>query len=225
MFEMKHQFLYGAFAILFILASLTYVGYISPQAFVNQWWGQRYSYEEVQQGIRFVSNEAKPSVLLNELAKAPSFVLVAHASALTEDQYNAYWTQALVQQQIVLVGHDRLTLIIVKVFDKVNGAWKGCQTDFATAQQNEFISIAACQQLIDTQNSAVIETVFPDASLSAPIVEVTSQKITLRPVKGIDIPGVNFLLLRAMYSDAGQLIDLANGFVEDNNAISADANN
>lgn len=221
---MKHQFLYGVFAVLFILASLTYVGYISPQAFVNQWWGQHYEFEESQQGIRFVSNEAKASTLLQDLSKAPSFVLVAHASNEINDQYNAYWTQALVQQQIVLAGYERLTLVIVKVFDKVNGTWKGCQTDFATAQQNEFISIAACQQLIDTQNSAVIEVVFPDASLSAPIVEVTSQKITLRPVKGTDIPGVNFLVLRAMFPDAQALIDLANGFVEDNNAISNTSN-
>ncbi len=221
---MKHQFLYGLFALLFIVASLTYVGYISPQAFVNQWWGQRFSFEETQQGIRFVSNEAKPSTLVAGLAEAPSFVLVMHASETLEDQYNAYWTQALVQQQIVLVGHDRLTLIAIKVFDKVNGTWKGCQTDFATAKQNEFISIAACQQLMDTQNSAVIEVLFPDASLSAPIVEVTSRKISIRPVKGTDIPGVNFLLMRSMFSDAEELIGLANAFVEDNNSLSPGAN-
>jgi hypothetical protein len=210
----KHSFLYGLFALLFILATLTYIGYISPSQFVQDVFGTHYKYEESQQGIRFVSNEGKPTALLQQLAQANSFVLVPHASASIADGYNAYWTQALVQQEIVLGGHQKNALIATKVFDEQNGTWKGCQTDYATAKQNQFISVSECQGLLDTPHSAVIEIEFPDAHLRAPIVEITSQKITIRPVLGKDIPGVNFLLMRAMFSDSEQLIGAANEVVK-----------
>lgn len=211
---MKNHFLYGLFALLFVVATLTYIGFISPSAFLQDIFGKRYAFEESQQGIRFVTDlDKKPSELLAEAATHKSFILSPAASESVEEGYNVYWTQALVQQQIVLGGNGKVTLVLVRVFDKVNGEWTSCQTDYATSEQSQTIGLEECRQLLNSPDSILIEVHFPDEELRAPIVEVSPNKITLNPVLARDIPGVNFLLMRSMFLNAERLIGASNQIV------------
>ena len=199
---------------LFVLATLTYIGFISPGKFVQDIFSKRYAFEENQQGIRFVSDLGKPSELLTELSNQKSFILSPAASATASEGYNGFWTQALVQQQITFSGNGKVTLVVVRIFDQVNGAWKSCQTDYATGEQSQNIGLAECQQLLASPNSILVEVNFPDSGLRAPVVEISPQKVSLTPVLARDIPGVNFLLMRAMFPNAGDLIGAANQIVE-----------
>lgn len=211
---MKNAFLYGIFALLLVMAAFFYVNKVSPVEFVNGLFSKQYAYNESQQGIIFASNVAPPTEIVQGMAQKDSFVL-SPSMVVSQSSLNSFVSQALVQQQIVLGGHQKVTTIVVRVYDQPHGKWLGCQTDYGTAKQNEFIPVADCLPLLEPGNSILVNIEFPNPSLSVPFIELTENSIALFPVDESDIPGVNYLLLRALFSDADALIGQANQTIVD----------
>jgi hypothetical protein len=210
---MKNRFLYGLFGVLFVAALLVYIGFVSPQNVLDGLFNKGYAYSESQQGIKFVSNEAVPSVILEQISGKPSFILSPYM--FDSGELNTFMSQALVQQQIVFTGHQKLTTALIFVHNS-SGDWVGCQTDFGTADQSTFITKEECREFLDSSSAVLIEILLPDETLSQPIVEISSKKITIAPKLASDVPGVNFLLMRSLYSDAEDLIGVANSLVDQN---------
>ncbi len=208
---MRNAKLYLVFVLLFGVAVVAYVGGVTPQSAWNALFSQGYKYAEAQEGVLFASNEAKPSELLPLLAQGQSFIL-SPMMTVGNSALNGYASQGLIQQQIVLAGHRKITTTVIQTYDASHpsSTWQGCQTDFGTAKDNEFVSVEECTTLLRAQNSIVIETLFPNPSLFRPTVEISSNKIVIKPVSAGDIPGVNFLVMRALFSDAEELIQLTN---------------
>ncbi len=209
---MKNTALYFLFALLLVGAAFAYVNKVTPQRFVEDLFSKPYAYKVSQQGVLFASNEASPPELLTGYASVDSFILspqmVSQSGTL-----NSFVSQALVQQQIVLAGHRKVTTTVIRVYDAPNGKWIGCQTDYGTARQNEFVSVDACQSLLTSPRSVTITIAFPDSARSSPLIELSSPAITIFPVNETEIPGVNFLLLRSIYPDASTLIGGANSIL------------
>ncbi|MFH0970058.1 MAG: hypothetical protein V1776_01205 [Candidatus Diapherotrites archaeon] len=206
---MRNAPLYFLFVLLFALAFYFSVTQTSPSDLWDSFFENSYSHTESQQGIIFASNDAIPSVILATIAQKNSFVL-SPVGLKGSASLNKEVADALIQQQIVLGGHQKLTQTILRVYDTVDGNWIGCQTDFGTGKESEFISLEECNALLHTTNAITIRIAFPDAERKQPLVEVTPTTITIFPVLESDIPGVNFLLMRSLYADAPDLIGLVN---------------
>ena len=215
---MRNVKLYLVFVVLFVFAAGAYLSGVTPSNVWNSLFSQGYVYSESQQGISFVSNEAKPSELASLLASKQSFIL-SPRMVLGNSPLNTAAAEMLIQDQIVLGGHGKSTLTVIRVFenDSPNAKLVSCQTDYGSAKDNETVSPDECARLLDTQNSVVLELDFPRATNSRPIVEMSSTRVTLKPVKASDVSGVNFLFLRALFSDAEDLIDAANTTVSSTN--------
>ncbi len=211
---MRNAPLYGLFALLFGFALVLSVTQTSPSELWGSLFSKTYAHTESQQGILFVSDAGTPSEVLSALALKETFIL-SPIGVSGNLPLNSWVAEALIQQQIVFGGHQKLTQTIVRVYDSPTGTWLGCQTDFGTATQSTFIKVPECSSLLSTTNAVTLSIAFPDASRAQPLVEVTPSSITIYPVVENDIPGVNFLLMRALYSDAETLIGLANETVED----------
>ncbi len=211
---MRNLKLYAVFVVLFGLAAFVFFSGVTPSGVWNSLFSQGYAYSESQQGILFASNEAAPTTILVALASAQSFIL-SPRMVLGNSPLNTAAANMLVQDQIVLGGHQKSTLTVIRVFENStpNAKLVSCQTDFGSAKDNEAISVEECAVLLDTQNSVVLELDFPNAQQARPIVELSSNRVAIKPVKDTDVSGVNFLFLRAMYPDAEKLIDAANSTV------------
>ena len=210
---MRNTRLYAVFAVFFLAAILGYsLGY-TPQSIWSSLFSTHYTYTESQQGIVFASNDAPIGEILLVLRNTDSFIL-SPTGIQKEGEWNAWVSQALIQQQIVLTGHQKVTTTLIRVFDQLHGQWVGCQTDYGTGRQSAFISVNECQALLSVAHSVILEIAFPDPQKTAPVVELAPNKITIFPVKASDVPGVNFLLMRALYADAEGLIAVANQIVE-----------
>lgn len=208
---MRNAKLYAIFVVLFGLAAIAYLSGVTPQGVLNALFSQGYTYTESSQGVLFGSNEAVPTELLGVLAAKQSFIL-SPRMVLGNSALNTAAANLLIQDQIVLGGHQKTTLTVIRVFE--NGSpsakWVSCQTDYGSAQGNENISVEECSKLLDTKNSVILELDFPNAQQGRPIVELSSNRVTIKPVRVDDVSGVNFLFLRGMFSDAGTLINAAN---------------
>lgn len=215
---MRNVKLYLVFVVLFALAAGAYLSGVTPSGVWNALFSSGYTYSESQQGILFVSNEAPPAELAALLASKQSFIL-SPRMVLGNSPLNSAAAAMLIQDQIVLGGHQKTTLTVIRVYenDSPSARWDSCQTDYGSAKDNEKITVEECVKLLDAKNSVVLELDFPLASQSRPIVEMSSVRVTIKPVKATDVSGVNFLFLRAMFSDAEKLIDAANTTVSSTN--------
>ena len=211
---MRNARLYSIFAALFGLAVIAFLSGVTPQGIINGLFSQGYTYTNSQEGILFASNEAPPSELLTILAAKQSFILSPRMVS-GNSPLNTAAANMLIQDQIVLGGHQKATFTVIRVYDNGSPSAKllSCQTDYGTAEDNQTISVAECESILSTQNSVILEIDFPNASLSRPVVEMSSSRVTLKPVNESDVAPVNFLFLRGMFSDASELIQSANSTV------------
>ncbi|MBM3282271.1 MAG: hypothetical protein FJY86_02945 [Candidatus Diapherotrites archaeon] len=208
---MRNGKLYLVFIVLFVLAAGAFLLGITPSSVWNNVFSSGYAYSDSQQGILFASNDAQPSETIPSLAAQQSFIL-SPRMVIGNSPLNSAAAAMLVQDQIVLGGHQKSTLTVIRVYenDSPSAKWLSCQTDYGSAKDNETITLEECSKLLDTTNSVILELDFPRATMSRPVVEFLSNRVIIKPVKADDVPGVNFLFLRAMYSDAEKLISAAN---------------
>ncbi|MDP2666934.1 MAG: hypothetical protein Q8P05_05550 [Candidatus Diapherotrites archaeon] len=214
----NHLPLYALFAFLVVGAALIYWGTFSPGAFMDSLFAPSYTHQLTHQGITFASNEAPIDEITTFLSRKESFVLAPHL-ILQESgdggEQNSFMAQALIQQQVVLVSHRKVTLTAAKVFQ--GKEWVGCQTDYGTARQSVFIPVDECQRLLQPNEGIVFEILSPDPSRATPIVILSPNHIAIQPVHDRDIPGLNFLVLRILYPDAPELIALSNAALDQAN--------
>lgn len=221
---MRNAHLYALFVLLFGAALYLAVTQTTPQEVWTKLFSPSYKYTESENGIIFASNDAPIAEVLTYVSQQNSFIL-SPVGLSTPGSLNGVMGQSIVQQQIVFGGHSKLVRTVIRVYDKPNGKWVGCQTDYGTSQNSEFISVEECEPLLTSPNSITIYVPFPDASLAQPLVLFTPSSVTINTVKEEDIPGVTFLFLRGLYSDAEQLIGIANEIVvKANEQNQADAN-
>lgn len=208
---MRNVKLYAIFVVLFGLSAIAFLSGVTPQGVFNSLFSQGYAYTESSQGVLFGSNEATPTEMLGVLAAKQSFIL-SPRMVLGNSALNTAAANLLIQDQIVLGGHQKTTLTVIRVYENgtPSAKWVSCQTDYGSAQGNETISVEDCSKLLDTQNSVILELDFPNSSQARPIVELFANRVTIKPVRAEDVSGVNFLFLRGMFSDAEDLIGAAN---------------
>lgn len=211
---MRNGILYAVFALLFVAAVWFTVTNTSPQAFLDGIFAKSYTYKVTEFGVTFASNEAPPATMLSVLSERDSFVLVLRGEP-GQTFLNSAMGNALIQEQIILGGHAKATTTVIMAFDKINGNWINCQTDYGTAQQNVTISIEECGTLLNPTNSVIWDIQFPNPSKPTPFVELTPNRITVFPKNATDIVPVNFLILKSMYADAEQIIGAANTTIGD----------
>ncbi len=211
---MKNTSLYGVFLLFLGVAAFAYVNHITPTTLWEDLFSKKYAYNQTQSGIRLVSDVALPSEILAFYRIKGSFILSPHMILGEPGELNSYMSQALIQQQIVLVGYNKVTTTLVRVYDAPNGKWVGCQTDYGTGKQNEFISVEECGPLLNSPDSLLFSIEFPDEKKQTPLIALSESEIRIMPVKPSDIPGLTFLVLRSAFPDAEELIKAANKVVE-----------
>lgn len=211
---MRNARLYSIFVALFGVAVIAFLFGVTPQGIINGLFSQGYTHTDSQEGIHFASNEAPPSELLTVLAAKQSFILSPRMVS-GNSPLNTAAANMLIQDQIVLGGHQKATFTVIRIYENGSPSAKllSCQTDYGTAEDNETISVEECNSILSTQNSVILELEFPNSSLSRPVVEMSSSRVIIKPVKDSDVSAVNFLFLRGMFSDAPELIKSANSTV------------
>lgn len=211
---MRNGFLYALFALLFIAAIWFTFSNQSPQAFLDTVFAKSYKHSVTESGIVFASDVAPPADVLSSLSGQGSFVLVLRGES-GQTALNSAMANALIEMQIVLGGHKKATTTVAMVFDKVNGNWLNCQTDYGTAYQNVTITKEECGVLLNPSNSVVWEIQFPNPHKALPLVELSSNRIVLFPKNIEDIVPATFLTLKSMYPDAEAIISATNSTIDD----------
>lgn len=113
----------------------------------------------------------------------------------------------------VLVGNGNDTIQVIRVLDD-EGNFLYCVSNFGDFNKSETMEKQACLDYLSPENGALVMLEFPDEKLQMPLLEISAEKLVLRPKTSGDIGKTCFLALRIMFENSQEITDSANALLE-----------
>jgi len=171
--------------------------------------GQYYSYKQEAEGIVFESNYfSQPIEYIKGLNKYYIYLIVNEWAEGQEnsDAINSVNTSFIA----VLNAKDKNVVSVIKVYDD-KGNFAYCQTNLGQKRENKQLSVEECNFLLSQEDTIKFIFTKPDPKLEKP--EVIIEKnyaVIVKSSKGSEMIRTSYLLLKAMYLDADQIIQNVN---------------
>lgn len=196
------ELVFAGIAVLLIVVSLVFVFSVPMQ---------KHRFELESDGVLFVSDFAHPGEQLKSFSKSNSFII---SSEFLESGTTSFMTQALTLFSSVLVTEDKFVVVVAKTVDGSGNLLVGCDTNDGNKLVNRQISAKECNELFENSPHTVFFVALPDASLPQSRVTVFENSVLIEPNSFEDVPKVCFLVLKTMYSDSAETVDLINRMLE-----------
>lgn len=162
-----------------------------------------------QGGVLFVSNIAPPGGQLQLLGQRNSFVV---SSEFAPTGSTSFMAEPLTLFNSVLVAQGKFVVTAAKSLDS-KGNLLGCDTNDGNNLVNRKIDAAECDAIFGNSPHAVILVRLPDSTLPKSRVTVLENSVVIEPNSFSDVSRVSFLVLKTMYSDSQEIVDLINNIV------------
>jgi len=170
---------------------------------------EKFKFEAIEGGVVFQSSERQPSEFLKALKDYNEFVIVLSSSSASEDI--SARGNTMIMFQSILTANKKKAISLIRNFAK--GSLASCNTNYGLAQLNEQIDPKACNELLDS-NRAFVFLEASNPELRQPSVFLEKNSIFLKTVKDSEMQDVGFLVLKTMYSDSEEVVNLINGFLK-----------
>ncbi len=172
----------------------------------------QYKFEAIEQNTLFASNEYAPKNHLALIAEKPTFVVVVPFEF--QGQNNSFYASAPVLFTQVLTYKQKKVIIVFQQLD-ANGTMTSCQTNYGDINRNVTIGLGECNSLLSPSETVGLIQVIPaNNALERPIVLLQQNKVLIEPKIGEDVSPVSFLVLKAMYSDSSDIINILNQAIQ-----------
>ncbi|MCR4335222.1 MAG: hypothetical protein NUV57_01655 [archaeon] len=168
-----------------------------------------YKYSVEREGVRFVSNSAQPSELLSEMRNSKTFIISPQFVEIGSE--NTYMVSTITLFSTVLIAKGKDVIVVGRVLDEKGNLIK-CQTNLGNVKTNEELSVEKCNQLLSDNFNTRIFISFPTGKTS--LVELEPRTIKITPSSFTDISHVSFVVAKALYEDAEQIIEQVNILVD-----------
>ena len=188
-------------AVLVILLSAIAVLSFEPKA---------HAFEFEAEGVRFGSDVMHPGEQLRALAKRDSFLVT---SEFLERGTTSFMTQPITLANSVFVVQGKFVIVVAQTLDS-QGNILSCDTNDGDKLTNRPLTALECRELLDNPAHTLFLVKLPNPALSKPKVTVSQNKVVMEPKSFEDVSRMSFLVLRTMYSDSQQTIDLINDLVD-----------
>ncbi len=170
---------------------------------------KQFSYEFETANVLFVSNDAHPGELLQKIKDRDSFVV---ASEFLPTGTTSFMTQPLTLFNSVFVAQDKFVVTVAKTVSS-DGVLVSCDTNDGNRLSNRPMSAQECTDLLAKSDFTVFLVKLPNSSLSKSRVFVSENSVVIEPTSFEEVSRVSFLVLKAMYADSEEIINLINNFL------------
>jgi len=106
----------------------------------------------------------------------------------------------------VLNGNNRNAIQILRAHNQEKELLY-CYTNYGDLTKSERLEKEECLELLSQEGAGIIMIEFPDEQLPGPVIEISSQKLVVRPNKESTIGSTSFLALRILFKNAEQVIE------------------
>lgn len=165
----------------------------------------------VVEGVFIDSGEEDPYSLFSALSKKSVFLISPqmHERAETVDHSMFNGTALFLQ---VLEGNKRKPVQVIRVYDEGNEL-SYCLTNYGDVNKSETLEKEECLEYLSQENSAVVLIQFPDQRLPQPVLEISKDKLIVRPKSSEGIGETCFLALRIMFKNSQQIVERSGSFL------------
>lgn len=169
-----------------------------------------FKYSNELDGTLFVSNFKKPNDLLAELSAKKTFIVspALHPSG----NINSYTANASNLAVVVLIGNDKNTVQLRRIFDS-NNSIISCNNNSGNPKTDELLSPSQCSAFLDSAksiNAVKLLIEFPNPSLEKPLIVLNENEIAVKPKTYLDVSGMVFTLLKAIYPNSVEIVGNVN---------------
>lgn len=169
-----------------------------------------YKYSVEKKGVEFVSNDAPPADMLEEIKASGAFIV--SPAFVEQGPENSYMTGSLTLFNTVLTAKQKRITVVARITGE-KGAIVGCQSNLGDVKQNTDLSVAACMAAIGDSSSARVFIELPGEKLQRPRVVLEKGVIRVYPSSFEGVSDVSFIVLENMYPDAKSIVDRVNAVV------------
>jgi len=117
----------------------------------------------------------------------------------------------------VLEGNNRKAIQVVRVYDESKNL-EYCITNYGDTNRSETLEKGECLDYISGSSGFPVLIQFPDSSLAMPKLEVSQEKLVVRPSSQGNIGDASFLALEIMFKNSRDIIEASNLIVKKLNA-------
>ncbi len=143
------------------------------------------------------------------LGQRSSFVV---SSEFAPTGSSSFMAEPLTLFNSVLVAQGKFVVTLAKSVDS-KGTLVSCDTNDGNNLVNRKISAAECSAIFGSSPHAVILVKLPDSTLSKSRVTVLENSVVIEPNSFSDVSRVSFLVLKTMFADSQEIVDLINNIV------------
>jgi len=169
---------------------------------------EKYQYEVQLENIAFKSNTyPDPKVFLKEIKERYYFIVSPELDYESKNNNSVNSINTLFVG--VLSGLDKNVVTLIRVLDERNDL-NYCQTNYGNIEVNERISVQECMVLLEDKSAVKIKASLPNDSLRLSEVILSRNSIEIKPKTVSEGTRISTLLLRAMYEETEEIIELIN---------------
>ena len=112
----------------------------------------------------------------------------------------------------VFEGNGRSTVQVLRVYDE-EGNFVYCLTNYGDVTVSEELSTEECLEYLSPENGAIVLIESPDKTLPRPVIEISENRLVVRPKTNDDIGDTCFLALKIMFKNSEEIIATANSIL------------
>ena len=176
-----------------------------------------FAFVPLQKGILvenvLITSEGNALELFPEFAENDVFLISPRMNERAKTVDHAIFNGAALFLQ-VLEGNGRNTVQVLRVYDE-EGNFVYCLTNYGDVTVSEELSTEECLEYLSPENGAIVLIEVPDNTLARPIIEISGNKLVVRPKTNDDIGDTSFLALRIMFKNSEEIISGANAILTD----------
>ena len=186
--------------IIVILVLLSLIFFIPPIP-------KEFAYEVNIENISVYSNLGHPSDLLKSFSNADTFVVSPALDA--KNVYANSATDSLLVFLGVLEGSQKKTISLIRKFNEDNELIS-CRTNYGDLKTDEEVSVQECNRILNQENAVKILISIPNNKLNKTTVIIEDKMILINPKGTFDGSKASLLLLKAMFSNAEEILNKIN---------------
>ncbi len=155
-----------------------------------------------------IISEGNPFEIFPEFAENNVFLISPQMNEKAKSVDHAIFNGTALFLQ-VLEGNGRNTVQVLRIYDSEEN-FVYCLTNLGDVTVSEELSPEECLEYLSSENGAIVLIESPDKTLSKPVIEISANKLVVRPKTNDDIGDTSFLALRIMFTNSEEIIAGAN---------------
>lgn len=167
----------------------------------------------VVEGVLIDSGEEDPYELFSKISQKNTFLISPQMNERVQGVDSLMFNGMALYLQVI-EGNKRNAVQVIRAYNPKKQLLY-CLTNYGDVNRSEMLQPEECLEYLTPKNGVVVMIQTPDESLLQSKIELSENKIIIKPKSNGDISDTSFLPLEIMFQNAREIIENANTLLGD----------